>query len=173
VPDQPELRYSDCPTTQAELMVAAAPPVVWALVCDIQLPARFSSEFDGGQWLDGASCPALGARFTGRNHHPAIGDWQTTSTICEYEPEQVLGWAVGDPGCPSSRWRFTLTAQPDGTRLTQWMQIGPGRSGISMAIESMPDKESRILHRRLAELKTNMTATLTGIRQLAETQGYR
>ena len=168
MPDQPELRYRDCPTTQASLIVAASPAVVWALVCDIQLPARFSSEFDGGEWLDGASFPAPGARFTGRNHHPAIGSWQSTSTICEFEPEQVLGWAVGDPAWPAARWRFILAGETGGTRLTQWVQIGPAPSGISTAIEARPDKESRILHRRLAEHEANMTATLTGIKELAE-----
>jgi Polyketide cyclase / dehydrase and lipid transport len=166
--DQRELRYSDCPATQAELAIAAPPPVVWELVCDIQVPARFSSEFDGGEWLDGATRPAPGARFTGRNHHPAAGEWQTTSTICEFRPGEVLGWAVGDVERPSARWRFTLAADGDGTRLVQWMQIGPGPSGITAAIEAMPDKESRILHRRLAEHHANMTATLAGIKELAE-----
>ena len=170
MPDQPELRHRDCPTTQADLMIAAPPAVVWALVCDIQLPARYSSEFDGGEWLDGASSPALGARFTGRNHHPAVGTWQTTSTICEYEPEQVLGWAVGDPGHPAARWRFTLVPESGGTRVTQWVQLGPGPSGITKVIEAMPDKESRILYRRLAEHQANMTATLAGIKELAEAQ---
>ena len=168
--DQPELRYSDCPSTQAEVLIAAPAAVVWALVCDIQLPARFSSEFNGGEWLDGASSPAPGAQFTGRNHHPAIGDWETTSTICEFQPEQVLGWAVGDPDQPSALWRFTLTADGTGTRLTQWMQIGPGPSGISVAIEAMPDKESRILQRRLGEHSANMAATLAGIKEVAEAQ---
>ena len=176
--DQPELRYSDCPSTQAEVLIAAPAAVVWALVCDIQLPARFSSEFNGGEWLDGASSPAPGAQFTGRNHHPAIGNWETTSTICEFQPEQVLGWAVGDPDQPSALWRFTLTADADadgtgtgtGTRLTQWMQIGPGPSGISAAIEAMPDKESRILQRRLGEHSANMAATLAGIKEVAEAQ---
>ena len=170
--DQPELRYSDCPSTQAEVLIAAPAAVVWALVCDIQLPARFSSEFNGGEWLDGASSPAPGAQFTGRNHHPAIGNWETTSTICEFQPEQVLGWAVGDPDQPSALWRFTLVADADGTgtRLTQWMQIGPGPSGISAAIEAMPDKESRILQRRLGEHSANMAATLAGIKEVAEAQ---
>jgi hypothetical protein len=170
VADQPELRYSDCPSTQAEVLIAAPAAVVWALVCDIQLPARFSSEFNGGEWLDGASSPAPGAQFSGRNHHPAIGDWETTSTICEFQPEQVLGWAVGDPDQPSALWRFTLTADGTGTRLTQWMQIGPGPSGISVAIEAMPDKESRILQRRLGEHSANMAATLAGIKEVAEAQ---
>ena len=46
--------------------------------------------------------------------------------------------------------------------------MGPARSGINAAIDAMPDKESRILHRRLAELHRNMEATLDGIKQLAE-----
>jgi hypothetical protein len=32
----------------------------------------------------------------------------------------------------------------------------------------MPDKESKILHRRLREHRANMTATLGGIKALAE-----
>jgi hypothetical protein len=166
--DEPELRFADCPTTKAELVIAAPPAVIWPLVCDIQTPAAFSTEFAGGTWLDGATCPALGARFRGRNSHPAREDWETESTICDYEPEHVLGWAVGDPASPSAIWRFTLTAEGGGTRITQWMQIGPGQSGISEVIASMPDKEHRILRRRLAEHQANMTATLEGIRQLAE-----
>jgi hypothetical protein len=68
-----ELRYADCPTTEAEVVIDAAPAIVWALVCDIQTPAEFSSEFQGGQWLGGVTGPALGATFRGRNHHDARG----------------------------------------------------------------------------------------------------
>jgi hypothetical protein len=166
--DKPELRLSDCPTAEVSVVVAAAPRAVWPLVADIELPARYSSEFQGGEWLDGATVPALGARFKGRNYHPAAGEWETTSTICEYEPQQRLGWSVGSPEFPAARWRFVLEPEADGTRLTQWVQLGPGPSGISNAIESMPDKESRILYRRLAEHRANMQATIDGIKALAE-----
>jgi len=53
------------------------------------------------------------------------------------------------------------------------MQIGPAPSGISAAIEARPDKESAILHRRLAEHRANMTATLAGIKELAEAEAVR
>ena len=166
--DQPELRLSDCPTAEVSVVIAAAPRAVWPLVLDVQLPARFSSEFQGAQWLDGATGPALGARFRGRNYHPARGEWESISTICDYQPERQLGWSVGSPEFPAARWRFVLEPDSGGTRLTQWVQLGPGPSGISDVIESMPDKESRILHRRLAEHRANMQATIAGIKTLAE-----
>lgn len=153
------------------MVIDAAPAVVWPIVCDIQTPAEFSSEFQGGEWLDGASGPALGARFRGRNHHPARGGWETVSTICEFEPERVLGWAVGDPDRPAARWRFTLEPHgPAGMRLRQWMQLGPGESGITEIIARMPEKEDRILRRRLAEHEANMQATLVGIKARTEAQ---
>lgn len=163
-----ELRYADCPSIEAELLVAAPPAVVWPLVCDIQTPAEFSSEFQGGEWLDGVTGPALGARFRGRNYHEARGSWETVSTIYEYEPERAFGWAVGDPSAPAARWRFSLAPDGPGTLIRQWMQMGPGQSGISELIAQMPDKEHRILRRRLAEHHANMTATLAGIKELAE-----
>jgi hypothetical protein len=166
--DQPELRHSDCPTAEVSVAIAATPQALWALVSDIQLPARFSSEFRGAEWLDGATGPALGARFRGRNYHPALGEWETTSTICEYQPERTFGWSVGRPERPAARWRFILVPQASGTRLTQWVQIGPARSGINLAIDAMPGKESRILHRRLAEHRANMQATIAGIKAIAE-----
>ena len=166
--DRAELRYDDCPTVQAEVVVLAPPEALWPLVSDIQLPARFSSEFAGAEWLDGASGPSLGARFVGHNAHPAAGQWDTVSTISALEPGRLFEWSVGDPDEPSSMWRFTLRPEGATTRVIQWMRMGPARSGINVAIDAMPDKEDRILRRRLSEHKANMEATLQGIKQLAE-----
>ena len=169
--EEPQLRYADCPTAVAEVHVAAPAAVIWPFVCDIQTPARFSTEFQGGELLDGATSSGLGVQFRGHNQHPARGQWSTVSTICEYEPERMFGWAVGDPELPAARWRFTLIPDADGTRVTQSVQLGPGESGISEVIKQMPDKESRILQRRLAEHHANMVATLEGIKALAEGPG--
>jgi hypothetical protein len=48
------------------------------------------------------------------------------------------------------------------------MQLGPGRSGLSLAIDQMPDKEQKIVFVRLREFERNMTATLEHIKTLAE-----
>jgi hypothetical protein len=48
------------------------------------------------------------------------------------------------------------------------MRMGPAPSGLNIAIDAMPDKEEKIIARRLAEHQRNMAATLEGIKNLAE-----
>jgi hypothetical protein len=160
------VKYADGPTVEVDVFVAASIERVWALVADIELPARFSSEFLGARWLDGG--PGVGARFAGRNHHDAIGDWETTSFVARYEPPRAFEWAVTDLDQPSASWWFELAEEAAGTRVRQGMRMGPAPSGLSVAINAMPDKEERIVARRLAEHERNMQATLDGIKQLAE-----
>jgi uncharacterized protein YndB with AHSA1/START domain len=162
------LRYGDCPTVETGVLVDAPAETVWRFVTDIQLPAQFSCEFLGAEWLDGADGPSVGARFIGHSHHPAAGEWETTCVVTELDPPRVFAYSVGDPLDPSSRWRFTLEPHGTGTIVTQWMQMGPARSGINLAIDAMPDKEDRILRRRLGEHRSNMEATLRGIKDAAE-----
>ncbi len=163
-------RYGDDPTAQADIYVSAPCAVVWALVSDITLPARFSTELTGAWWIDGAAGPRVGARFTGQSHHDAAGDWQTTCTVVSCEAPRAFGWVVGDPARPAARWGFELAAEDGGTRVRQWAILGPGPSGLTPAIEAMPDKEERIVARRLAEHETNMRRCLEGIKALAESR---
>lgn len=164
-------RYADKPTVEVPIVIAAPPERVWELVSDIGLIPRTSPELQSVEWLDGRSGPGLGARFAGHNKHEVFGEWSTVSVVVEYEPPRVFAWAVGDPDCPSAIWRFSLESQADGTLLRQWVQVGPGRSGLSFAIDRMPEKEQKIVFVRLRELETNMNSTLVVIKQLAEEQG--
>lgn len=162
------MRYADGPTVEVDVLVAAPIERVWALVSDIELPARFSTEFLGARWIDDE--PQVGARFAGRNHHDAIGEWETTSYVARYEPRRAFEWAVTDLDNPSASWWFELAEEPGGTRLRQGMRMGPAPSGLSIAIKAMPDKEEKIVARRLDEHEANLRATVEGIKQLAETE---
>jgi hypothetical protein len=162
------VRYADDPTVRVEIHVAAPPDVVWPLVSDIRLPARFSTELTGAEWAEGTAGPCAGAQFTGYSQHPQAGAWQTTCTVVACEQPQAFGWVVGDPSFPAARWGFELDAENGGTRLRQWAVLGPGPSGLTPAIEAMPDKEERIVGRRLAEHEANMRRCLAGIKELAE-----
>ncbi len=161
-------RYADTPTVEVETWVAASPEQVWAVVSDIELMPSMSAEVQRVEWLDGAAGPAQGARFVGYSKHDAFGEWSTTSHIVECEEPKVFAWAVADVEHPSSVWRFTLEPRDGGTALRQWMQMGPGRSGLSYAIDRMPEKEEKIVFVRLREFEQAITGTLAAIKQRVE-----
>jgi uncharacterized protein YndB with AHSA1/START domain len=160
--------YADTPTVAAEIYVEAPPERVWSLVSDIFLMPGLSTELRQVEWLGGATGPALGHRFTGRNANPMLGEWETVSTIVACDEPRCFAWAVGDPDHPSTTWRFTLRADGPGTVLEQWAQMGPGRSGLNLAIDAMPDKEQKIVFVRLREMEAGLTSNLAAIKALAE-----
>jgi len=164
------MKYADCPTASVSTDIAAPPAVVWALVSDIGLSSRFSTEVSRTEWLDGADGPVLGARFVGHSAHDAIGEWSTTCIVTAFEPEHVFEWSViGRDDDVSSIWRYTMTDRGDGpVDLEFWFQMGPGRGGLNYAIDRMPDKEERIVARRMEEHRRNMERVVAGVKELAE-----
>src|SRR5437870_13162951 len=114
-------------------------------------PARFGTELQEATWVEAGRGPCLGARFTGRNFHPAGGEWETTSTIVDFVPERRFGWAVGDPEQPSALWRLGLAPVGDGTRLRYWAQLGPGPSRATAVIDKMRGTAEALVARGAAD----------------------
>jgi hypothetical protein len=54
--------------------------------------------------------------------------------------------------------------------LEQWAQMGPGRSGLNLAIDAMPDKEQKIVFVRLRDIEAGLKGNLAAIKKLAETE---
>lgn len=161
-------RYADNPTVEVSTWIAANPDRVWNLASDIELMPTISDELQAVQWVDGADGPRLGARFVGHNKHEARGEWSTTSRIVSFDEPREFAWAVGAPDNPSATWRFRLTPRDGGTTLVFWAQLGPGPSGLSLAIDAAPEKEQKIVFVRLREWETAITKTLAAIKGLAE-----
>jgi ligand-binding SRPBCC domain-containing protein len=161
-------RYADKPTVEVRTWIDATPERVWALVSDVDLAPAMSTELRSIEWPDGATGAVQGARFVGHSAHESLGEWSTTSHVIECDRPRVFAWAVEDPDEPAAVWRYRLEPRDGGTELSQWVQIGPGRSGLSIAIDRMPDKEQKIVFVRMREFEANMTATLEQIKQSAE-----
>jgi hypothetical protein len=68
-------------------------------------------------------------------------------------------------------WGFEVDPGRDAVTVRQWARMGPDPSGLSIAIDAMPEKEGRIISRRLGEWRTNMEANLAGIKGLVEGAG--
>ncbi|MGI9615251.1 MAG: nitroreductase family protein, partial [Acidimicrobiales bacterium] len=157
-------RHSDGPGAVVEADIKAPAATVWPFVTDISFGADHSAEFTGARWAEGSDGPALGAQFIGSNTHEAIGDWEVPCFVDRYEPDRSFGWVTSDPDNPGAQWRFELQQIAGATRLRYRVIIGPGPSGTTAAIERMPDKEARIIARRVGELRNNMQAVVDAIK---------
>jgi nitroreductase len=154
---------ADGPGCVVEADIKAPIAQVWDLVTDINFGAQFSAEFVGARWADGVDGPAPGAQFIGSNKHEAIGEWDVRCFINRYQEHSEFGWVTSDADNPGARWLFEMARIAGATRLRYSVTLGPGPSGISHAIASMPDKEPRILRRRIGEHQTSMQAVIDGV----------
>jgi hypothetical protein len=162
------VRYRDQPTIEVTLRVRCDVATAWELVTDIGLPARCSAELQAVEWLDEAGRVEVGARFRGRSSHEALGDWETVCEVVEVEDNRRWVWNVVSSQGVSSTWAFEVEPASDGVLIRQWARMGPAPSGLSVAIAATPEKEARIVARRLSEWQQNMQANLEWIRSQTE-----
>lgn len=162
------MRYRDQPTVEVSERVSCTPAQAWALITDIALPSRVSEELETVEWLGGADHVEMGAKFRGTNQHSALGAWSTECEVVEVEPERRWVWAVYGPQGVSATWGFEIDPGSSGVIVRQWGRMGPGPSGLNVAITAMPEKEARIVANRLTEWERNMRANLTAVKAAAE-----
>lgn len=99
-----------------ERHIPAPPHVVYDLVADVTRMGEWSPETTDAEWVDGATGPAVGARFRGRN---TLGksSWTTKPTVVVAERGCEFTFDV--PGKSGPRWRYEFVADGDGTRVIE------------------------------------------------------
>lgn len=165
------MRYRDQPTVQVEERIVGDPSAIWDAVTDIELPIGISAELQAVEWLDGATEVAVGNHFRGRNVNANLGEWSTESTIVEVEPGTRWVWQVGNGDEVMATWGFEVDPGKDAVTVRQWARLGPDPSGVSLFIERFPNKEARIISRRLDEWRAGMAANLDALKERIERNG--
>lgn len=158
------------PGIAVEVDIKAPPKRVWEFVSDINVPARFSSEYQGGTWvsltgLDGQ--PGVGSVFTGTNQ-AENAKWTLPQHVSAWQPGVEFAWLTADPHEPAAQWRYCLEKVPGGTRLRHLVTLGPGPSRLTGFIDAHRDQAAQILFGRAESLKADMQATVEGMKALAE-----
>ena len=159
-------RVADGPGVVVEIDIEARPKAVWPLVTDIELPARYSTEFQGADWHESTK-PGPGGIFTGRN---ARGDraWEVECHVTDWIDGRTFEWSTTDPAEPGAVWRFDLSEIGFRTRLRFSMTIGQTNNLTAVNALKDPDQEESVLNARRAILKANMQATVEGVKAEAE-----
>ena len=92
----------------ASRRIPASAEVLYDIVSDPARMGELSPECTGGRWLDGATGPAVGARFKGTNKRGPIR-WSTTNTVVAATPGRDFAFETKQSGM---RWRYRF--EPDG-----------------------------------------------------------
>lgn len=162
------IRFTDGPGAIAEIDIDAPPSEIWPVITDINLSAEYSPEFQGAEWVDPDAPVGVGSSFVGTNHNDMLGEFEMPAFIDAWEENVAYGWRTADMDNPGARWRFDLEPNGSMTRVRYSMTLGPGPSGLTMAIDSMPNAEARIINGRLRGQHTAMLQVVAGIKRTVE-----
>ena len=106
--------------------IDAPPAEVWDLVSDITKMGEYSPEVVEAEWLDGATGPAVGAKYRGHVKRNEMGPtYWTTCKITECVPGEVFEFAVVMRDRPVNVWRYEFAAaEGGGTDVTESFDLG-------------------------------------------------
>jgi uncharacterized protein YndB with AHSA1/START domain len=97
---------------------------IWELVSDVTRIGRYSPETFEAEWLDGATGPAVGAKFRGHVKRNGKGPvYWTTCTVRESEPGQIFSFGTGPSDDPLNIWSYRLESAGEGTDVTESFQL--------------------------------------------------
>jgi Polyketide cyclase / dehydrase and lipid transport len=112
----------------ATVHMAAPPDKIWNLIADVRNIGQFSPETFEAEWLDGATGPAVGARFRGHVKRNEIGPvYWTVCRVTACEPDREFGFEVLVGDRPVNNWHYRLTPTDDGTDVTESFRMNPSR----------------------------------------------
>lgn len=107
--------------------MSAPAQTIWDLVSDVRNTGRFSPETFEAEWLDGATAPALGAKFRGHVRRNEIGPvYWTTCRVTACDPGREFGFEVLAGDRPVNNWHYRFAKVDGGTDVTESFRMTEG-----------------------------------------------
>ena len=137
---------------------------VYALVADVTRMPEFSPEILRCTWLDGATGPAVGARFAARNKVEKRPPWTNKPVVTRVEPGRAFAFARTEKFAGTVEWTYRFEPEGSGTRVTESYEMTEPMSRVGwFIIGGLFGRKDR-----RADLRTGMEQTLERMRAVAE-----
>jgi hypothetical protein len=151
---------------QVSTVVAAPPEDVYGLVADVTRTPEFSPEVVSCTWLDGATGPAVGARFEAVNTSEAGKTWKNRPVVTAADPGREFAFRRTEPFAGSIAWRYRFEPVEQGTRVVESYEVERPVTRLGWFVI---EKIFRGGDRREA-LRAGMRTTLERLRVAAESR---
>jgi hypothetical protein len=148
---------------QATTQIEASPAALYDLVSDVRRMGEWSPECRSCKWIDGATGPAVGARFKGTNARgPAR--WSTKPKVVVADPGREFAFVTEFRGRDAVKWSYRFEPAASGTTVTESFEILMDLPKFFAVFERifMGVKD------RKADLEQNIAETLQRLKSVAE-----
>ena len=149
---------------QVVLEIDALPEKVYDLVADVTRTPEFSPEVRRCTWLDGATGPAVGARFEVVNKAGRGPAWKNRPLVIVADRGREFAFSRTEKAAGTLVWRYRFEPVGDGTRVTESYEVTEPITRLGWFIIG----GLYGLKDRRADLRSGMQLTLEQLRRTAE-----
>src|ERR1700709_466239 len=96
-------------TDSVTIGIAAPPDRIYELLSDLPRMGEWSPECRQVEWIEGATGPAVGARFLGHNRDfGGLMRWSRRGTVRVADPGKEFAFATEEGGREGTVWRYRI-----------------------------------------------------------------
>ncbi len=151
---------------EVSTLIRSRPDEVYDLIADVTRTPQFSPAVVRCTWLDGATGPAVGARFEAVNTTAAGKTWKNRPVITVADRGREFAFSRTEPLAGTLVWRYRLVPEDAGTRVVESYEVVRPVSRLGWFIIEKLFKAGDVR----AGLRAGMQTTLDRLRAAAEQQ---
>lgn len=154
----------DLTTDTVERYIEASPEAVYDLIADITRTPERTPDVVSCEWVDGATGPAVGARFKAVNHQGRGPNWANKPVVTVADPGREFSFSRTEPFAGTILWRHRFEPEGTGTRMIESYEVTKPISRVGWFIlgtlYGLKDRRS--------ELRESMERSLDRVAELLE-----
>ena len=151
---------------EVSTVVDAPADRVYALLADVTRTPEFSPDIRSCRWLDGATGPAVGARFEAVNATAAGRTWKNRPVVRVADPGREFTFARTEPMAGTVVWRYRLDEDGGRTRVVESYEVERPVTRVGWFVIERIFKAGD----RRTELRAGMQTTLARLKAVAEAE---
>lgn len=154
---------------EVSLLIQAPADELYALVADVTRTPEFSPAVVRCTWLDGATGPAVGARFEAVNTTEAGKTWKNRPVVTAADPGREFAFSRTESLAGTLVWRYRFAPEDGGTRVTESYEVTRPVSRLGWLVIERIFRAGDVR----AGLRAGMETTLRRLKDAAEHDAAR
>jgi hypothetical protein len=151
-------------TDTVERHIEAPPELLYDFIADVTRTPERTPDIVRCEWLDGATGPAVGARFKSINKQGRGPNWSNKPIVTVADPGREFSFTRTEPFAGTILWRHQFEPEGTGTRLIESYEVLKPISTVGwFIIDTLYGMKDR-----RAELRASMIASLDRLAELTE-----